>query len=832
MWRNYLTVALRSLAKNRAYALINILGLAVGMAACLTIFLYVGYERGYDRWLPESERIYQVQATWREPSQPVSKSQHSPFPVRDTLPGGFPQVEAMTVLRPGQTVAMRGGQPIFLDAATVDPSFFDIFQLEFVDGSRERALPDIRSVVLTESEALKQLGTAKAAGMTMTIGAGEGRMDYAVSGVIRDLPKNSSLRLAVIFRFEPSHFDKAPAEHKGWGAMDQMHFVKLREGADADAINAALPAWEKRTIAPQMIDGRPASQAEIMDLKLVPIGDVHLGEAQLGALTQGGDPRALATFVIVALLTLGMGVINFVNLSTARASLRAREVALRKVLGATRGQLVAQFLGEALLMAAAATLVALAAVELATPWIGAWVDADLGFSYFGEGGLAVPALGLMLATGLLGGLYPALYLSRFRPAAVLRANASSGETPGSGQLRAGLVVLQFAISIGLIVCTSVIYAQTRHIQTVDPGYRRDGLIQIDAAWRFAGGDNYEASKREMLAVPGVVAAGRTNLALAAENKSIMAVRAPGSAENLSIGFYGIDPDFFRTMEMRLLAGRFLGEAEANDRMVIATETLTHEEAHAQVAARGLNIVVNRNAARMLGYRQPAEAVGKTVRVSSPEGPQMIPATIAGVVEDTRIRTARDAIEPLLYAYDPRRTSQVVVRYQAARPGEVMAGLNRVWRRFEPEIPFQGRFAEDLIREIYAADRARGQLFAAFSALAVIIACLGLYSLASFATQRRTKEIGIRKVVGARIRHIVQLLVWQFSKPVILANLVAWPAAWWAMRDWLNDFDTRIALTPGPFVMAGVLALAIALGTIAGHALKVARSNPIHALRYE
>jgi putative ABC transport system permease protein len=828
MLRNYLIVALRMLTRNRAYALINVCGLALGLAACLTILLYVRYESSYDGWLPDHDRIFQVQATWHEPGQPISKSQHSPFPVRETLAAGFPQIEALTVMRTGKTVLMHGGQPMFLDAAAVDPSFFDIFRLDFVDGSAERALSDMRSVVLTESEAVRLLGTAKAVGKTITLGAGSGREDYPVTGVIRDLPGNSSLKIALLYRHNPADFDSLPAVNKGWGNMNQQHYVKLRPGADAAAINAAFPAWEKRTIVPQTIDGVAKSQADILDLKLVPLAAVHLGDAVQGALTPTGDRRTLATFGIVALLILGMAVMNFINLSTARATQRAREIALRKVLGARRGQLVAQLLGESLLTAGIATLLALALVEIATAWSGAWIGADIKVGYLRADGILLPALGLFLLTGLLGGLYPAFYLSRFQPAEVLRANKASAEAPGSGRLRAALVILQFAIAIGLIVCTSIIYWQTRYVQEVDPGYRRDGLIQIDSAWRFAGNEaEYEAARREMLAIPGIVAAGRTNIGIGATNKSIQSVVAPGAAEGLSIGFYPVDADFFRTMDMRLLAGRFLGDRFAEDKVI-----RKDGDGPAELGARGLNIVVNREAARLMGFATPQAAVGKTVRVGLDGADEMTPSTVVGVVGDTRIRTARDAIEPLLYRYDPQRTSQVLVRYAEARPRDVMEGLARVWRKYEPEIPFQGRFAEDVVAELYSAERARATLFAAFSGLAVLIACLGLYSLATFATERRTKEIGIRKVLGAKVRDIVRLLAWQFSKPVIVANLVAWPVAWWAMRDWLNTFDARIALTPGPFLMAGLLALAIAVATVGGHALRVARLNPIHALRYE
>jgi putative ABC transport system permease protein len=819
MWRNTLMMTLRRLTLNRAYAAINIGGLALGLAGCLIILGYVRYEQSYDSWLPDHGRMYQVQSTIRPPGQPVLQTQASPFPLHDLLPGGFPQIEALTSVASGKTVTERDGQPMFLDATTVDDAFFKVFALPFAQGSAATALPDTNSIVLTESEAVRQFGTANALGKLLSLGAGDGKRDYRVTGVLRDLPRNTSLKLGVLFRQ-----DLAQIQYRGWGNINQQHFVKLRPGASAVAINAALPAWEKRAIPPEMIDGKPAAMSDILDFQLVSLGDVHLGAAQEAAMRPGGDPRSLATFAIIALLTLGMAVMNFVNLTTARAVQRAREVALRKVLGATRGQLFVQFFGESVLISAAAMLIGLSAAELATPWIAHMLEADLQMAYLGERGMALPALGLFAVTALAGGLYPAFYLSRFNPAVVLRgANRASAETPGSGRLRAALVVVQFAIAIGLIASTSIIWSQTRFVETVDPGYRRDGLVQIANAWRFTQGSEYEAARKEMLAIPGVTGTGRTGLGLASTDKSVRLMRAPGATEYLSMGIFGIDADFLQTMDIHLLAGRLLGDRFATDRITGA--------APAELAARGINVVVNRTAAARLGYRTPQAALGKPVQIAF-DGWVMVPSTIVGVIEDTRFRTARDAIEPIVYVYDPARTSQVLVRYTNARPGEVMAALNKVWRRFEPEIPFEARFADDIVRELYAADRARTLLFAGFSGLAILIACLGLYSLAAFATQRRTKEIGIRKVVGARVRDIVRLLVWQFSKPVVIANLIAWPVAWWAMRDWLNTFDARIDLGPGPFAVAGILAFAIAVATVAGQAIRAARMNPIHALRYE
>jgi putative ABC transport system permease protein len=835
MWRNYLTVGLRNLARNRTYAFINIVGLAIGLAACFALFVYVRYESSYDRWLPDSERIFQVQATWHEVGQPVTPNQASPAPVRDTIASVSPQIERVSVAIPGRTVVARDGGPIYLETLTVDPAFLDIFKLPFVRGDARTALPDINSVVLTETEAQRQFGTLEAIGRTVTVGTGADRRDLHVTAILRDLPRNTHFSFGALRRFDPATRGTEPPS---WGAMGQYHYVRLRDPAAAAAINAAFPAWEHRIIPPQTIDGQTSSRADIMDLNLVNVADIHLGEAQLGAMTPGNDARTVATFSIVALLILVMACINFVNLSTARAGQRAREVSLRKVLGASRRQLVLQFLGESMVLTTFAMLIALAALELGLPWLSSLLDADLRIDYLGAGGLLPQILLLTLLVGLAGGLYPAFVLSRFRPATVLKANKSSAEGTGSGRMRAGLVVVQFAVSIGLIICTWVVWRQTEYVQTVDMGFEREGLIQVRGGWRFQEQGSYEAAKRVFAGVPGITGVARTNLGVAATNKSIQAVNAPGAPAALNMGVYRVDTDFFRTMGMRLLAGREFSEQMANDRFIRPPEPVPGGTAPAPAPAgptlmqRGLNVVINRHAARLLGYRDPAQAIGKVIRVSAAGTDDLVPSTVVGVVEDTRIRTARDEIEPLVFTFDPEGTTLIQLRYRSTDPAAVMAGVAGVWRRFQPDAPFEGAFAEDLLARLYQREHARGVAFAAFSGLAVIISCLGLFGLAAFTAQRRTKEIGIRKVLGARVRHIVQLLTWQFSKPVVLANLIAWPVAWWAMRDWLNTYDTRIDLGPTPFVLAGLIALAIAVGTVAGHAIRVARANPIVALRYE
>ena len=821
MLGHYLLIATRILMRNRVYAAINIGGLALALAGCVLILGYIRYEQSYDGWMADSGRLFQVQTVIHPPGQPDVRTQASPFALGEQLPAGFPRVEAITSLAPGKTVTERDGQPVFLDATTVDGGFFKVFDLPFAYGSAATALPDTNSIVLTEKEAIRQFGKTDVLGRRFTLGAGPGKRDYKISGVLRDLPRNTSLRIGIMYRGDTNDM---PPERRGWNNFDQLHYVKLRPGADAVAINAAIPAWEKRVVAPATIDGKQVAMTDVFEFKLAPITGVHLGVAQDAALTPAGDPRALATFGIVALLTLGMAVLNFINLTTARAVQRSREVVLRKVLGARRRELIVQFMAENLVIAAVAVLIALAIAELAMPWLAQAMGADMQLTYLGKHGMLLPVLALFAVTGLAGGLYPALYLSRFKPAGVLNGNRGSAEAAGSGRLRIALVVVQFAIAIGLIASTAVIWSQTRFIERVDPGYRRDGLIQIANAWRFTQGSEYEGARRAMLAIPGVTKVARTGFVPGdATQKMVWLARTPGASQYASLTVYNMDGDFLPTMDVKLLAGRMLGDRRAADRIA--------DETPAQLATRGINVMINRAAATKLGYRTPQAATGKVVDVWF-NGAAKVPAAIAGVVEDTRFGTARDAVTPIVYAYNPGLTTQVLVRYAAARPGEVMSALAKVWRRFEPEIPFEARFTDDVVRDLYAAERTRTLLFASFSALAILIAGLGLYSLAAFTTERRTKEIGIRKVLGARVRDIVRLLVVQFSRPVLLANLIAWPVAWWAMRDWLNGFDARIALTPGPFAMAGLLAFAVAVATVAGQAVRVARRNPIHALRYE
>jgi putative ABC transport system permease protein len=830
MWRNYWTVAVRALAKSKTYSIINIAGLAIGMAACIMILLYIRYEQSYDKWLPDAENTYQFQTWLPTPAdgEPFF-IQMAPYVTKDRVKKDFPQVESAVYVQQAAPVFLQNGQATPTeDYLYADDDALKVINLPLAAGT---TLGAVGTAALTQQEAIKRFGTDQIIGRTFTIITKGKKRDFKVTGVLKDLPKNSHMKIAAILRFDfNSFYAEEPNFMTCWGCQSGWVYLKLRPGTDPAQLEAQLPAWEKRNI-PDTPNGPIMYNAgDEHEWHFVNVRDVHLGKADDGAMTPSNDRRTIATFAIIAVLILGMAVVNFTNLATARASQRAREVALRKVLGATRKQLIVQFVSESILISATAMLLALALVELLVKPFAAFLEADLALSYFGSEGILLPAVLLTVLVGVVSGLYPAFFLSRFQPAQVLKANRSAAETPGSGRLRAALVVLQFAVSIGLIICTVIVYGQTVYARSVDPGFKRDHILQVDELSRAQLYDKGEMIADQMKRVPGVVAVGRTGIGISTDNNNNTGLIPPGSNRQVNIGQYQVDEGLFDAMGLTLKAGRWFDPNRPADDMT--TPYPTDEAVERALAARGVNVVMNELAIKKLGFKSPQDAIGKTVKSELfAEGTGMVNITIIGVVGDSRFRTVRTPIDPIMFQNVTSGPGWMIVRYNGD-PAVVRSAIERQWKQITNEVPFNAKFSEDIIGELYKAEDGRAKMFAAFSLLAVIIGCLGLFGLAAFTAERRTKEIGIRKVLGARTRDIVRLLVWQFSRPVIVANLIAWPAAWWLMRDWLNKFDDRIPLNPAPFVTAALIALAIAVVTVVGHAFKVARANPIHALRYE
>lgn len=831
MWRNYWTVAVRALAKSKTYSIINIAGLAIGMAACIMILLYIRYEQSYDRWIPDVENTYQLQAWYPNPQSGGEPGflQMSSYVTKDRAKKDFPQVQYAAYIQDNEPVFLKDGQATATeDFLFTDDDFLKVVNLPLVAGT---TLTTPQTAVITQSEATKRFGTDQVVGRTLTVISRGEKRDFKINGVLKDLPKNSSMQVNAIMRLDyPTFNADNPQFLTCWGCQSGWVYLKLRPGSDAQAMEAQMPAWEKRNIPDEPTGDIMYNAGSEQDWHFINLRDIHLGKAQDGSMTPGNDRRTITTFAIIALLILGMAVVNFTNLATARASQRAREVALRKVLGANRRQLIVQFVGESVLISAAAMLLALALVELLVKPFAAFLEADISLAYFGAEGILLPAIALTLLVGIVSGLYPAFFLSRFQPAQVLKANRSAAETPGSGRLRTALVVLQFAVSIGLIICTAVIYGQTVYARSVDPGYNRDNVIQLDELGRAQLFNRADAIVQQMKRVPGVTAAALTDIGINTNNQNNSFIIPPGSNKQVLIGQYSVGADYLGAMGLKLKAGRWFDENRPIDDVTVPWPP--EPEVEKALAARGMNVVINELAAQRLGFKSPQDAVGKTVKgelIGNDLG--LVNVTIIGVVGDSRFRTVRTPIEPIMFRKVRAGPGWMMVRYNGD-PQVVRSALEREWKQITNEVPFNAKFSEEVLAEMYEAEDARARMFAAFSLLAVIIGCLGLFGLAAFTAERRTKEIGIRKVLGARTRDVVRLLVWQFSRPVIVANLIAWPVAWWMMRDWLNQFDDRIDLTPTPFFAAALAALTIAIVTVVGHAFKVARANPIHALRYE
>ncbi|WEJ99394.1 MAG: ABC transporter permease [Candidatus Sphingomonas phytovorans] len=835
MWRNYLTVGLRALAKNRAYAFINIAGLALGIAACLLILGFVRYEFSYDGWLPNADRTFELQDFYSptESGGQEMKLQVTSYAAGVALKKDFPQIERAIYVKGTSVVVLKDGQPSTVqDTLLADGPLFSVVEVPFIHGDPAHALDDPHAMALGETQARILFGNGNPIGRTVTLMFGDVTADYRVTGVYKDMPRNTSLAMNMVVRFDPqAFFAKSPFVLTSWNSQAGNYLVRLKPGVDVNTINAALPAWEKRNIPDEDNGTRKQNAGDNQDWKLVNLRDIHLGEAQMATMRPGNDKTTIITFAIVALLIMAMACVNFTNLATARATQRAREVALRKVLGATRRQLITQFIGESILLAAIAMLVALAVVEITLPGLNTFLKADISLRYFAFDGLIFPVIGLTLLVGLAGGVYPALVLSRFEPARVLKANKSAADAEGSGRLRNVLVIGQFAVSIGLIICTSIVYAQTVYARTSDAGYKRDGLIQIGSVGRPQAEAVARPLMEEMRRIPGVTAVARSTISVNGGNNAVTTVSLPGSSNPVALGVYGADPDFFKAMGIRLIAGRTFSESQPRDDAT--TPQPAQPEAERALVQRGLNIILSEEAAHRLGFAQAETALGKTVMASIVDGEYgLVPATVIGIVADARYRSARDPLQPMFYFYQTNGYNSMAVRFQGVEPKLAYDQVAAAWKRQVPDVPFDAKFVDDIVRDLYNADEARAKLFGAFAILAVVIGCLGLFGLASFTAERRTKEIGIRKVLGARTGDILRLLVWQFSQPVLIANLIAWPIAWWVMRGWLNGFESRISLTPVPFLVAGLLAVMIAIGTISAHAWRVARTSPIRALRYE
>lgn len=833
MFQNYLQVAIRSILGNRLYSAINVVGLAVGLAACILILLFVRDELSYDKFWKNADSIYRVQTTFNVPGREPFVLVLAPGPLKDAADRYFDQeIEASTRFAGLSPIVQYEDRVLRESIHWTDPEAASIFDLQVVAGDLEAALSDNSSLAINESFARKYFGDEPALGQVLTLNNFDIQRDYRIAAVFEDLPHNSVLDFQALAMIDEQDFTGTPSLFEQWFSVNTMFFMQLKDGVSIDQINSQITQFIDTGIAipPGALD-EDTKPSDIIEFNTMALTDIQLNPSGGGEMKTTGDMQVVVIFATIAGLILMIACINFMNLATAKSTRRAREVALRKVLGANRGQLVTQFIGESILIALFGLALGVVLVELLVSPFGEFLGKELTLDYTDTTTVGV-FLGLVAFVGAVGGLYPALVLSGFRPSRILKANRSA-ETEGSARVRGTLVVLQFAISITLIVVTGVVYGQMFYATTLDPGFNKENLLIVRNVNRAGFEDKQRALFQEVSALPGVLGASYSADAPISGNESNTSVELPGNEQlgSVLIGRQTVDYDFFDVYQIPIIAGRGYAREFANDGIPDSSGADEGELLNG-------TIVVNEAALRRLGFPSANEAIGELIRVPVGRGgPGQATAyahlEIVGVASDTNFQSLRTVIRPEMYYLVDGRYRNLAVRFEG-NPLELVARLEAAWRNLTNTIPFRYEFVDELIEAEFLGEQDLATTLGVFAALAILVACMGLYGLAAYTAERRTKEIGIRKVMGARVLDIVRLLLWQFSKPVLLASLIAWPIAVWSTLQWLETFPYRIAdwvLIP-LCVVAGLIALMIAWATVGGNAARVARSNPIKALRYE
>ena len=788
MLKNYLTIALRTLRRQPGYAFLNVAGLAVGVACCLFLLLYVRDELRYDRFHEDADAIYRVNMVIPQVDATIGVT---PNIVAPLLTRTFPEVVAATRIEAHSGV-VRAGERIFddNDFYFADSTVFDVFTFPLLAGDERTALNRPYTVVLTASTAERFFGDADPLGRTITRNNDE---EYEVTGVMADVPAASHFTFDFLASFASR---ERWATEETWGSANFFTFVRLPSAGDGAALQAKIDALTERLRAEGVESARV--------LALQPLTDIHLGTDVAYDLDATGDMTYVVGFATVALLILLIACINYMNLATARSAQRAKEVGLRKSLGAFRGQLVRQFYSESAVLALGGLLLALALVGLGLPWFNALSGKTLAFGTLGEPGIVALVVGIFLVVSVVAGSYPAFYLSRFQPARALRGRAVGG---GASWLRRGLVVLQFAISAFLIVGTLVVMGQLRHMSAQNLGFDKEHLVVLPLNDPILQ-ERYPAMEEALRQSPRVVATAAVNQ-IPGQLGWTSGFNVPGRADDEGFLIKGLPSDarVADGLGLELVAGRAFGADPP------VPDSLNYQ------------FLLNETAVRKIGWT-PEEAVGRRVMVDVRQG------DVIGVVKDFHFRSLHEAIEPLAIWYQPDQVYHLAVRLAPGDTRAAMEHVEAVWGRFAAHRPFSYRFLDDVYDRLYRTERQMGQVMSVFAFLAVFVACLGLFGLAAFTAERRRKEIGVRKVLGASVPGLVALLSKDFAWLVVAAFAVAAPVAYLLMSRWLDGFAYRISLGPLVFIVAGVAALAVALVTVGYHAFRAASADPVRALRYE
>jgi putative ABC transport system permease protein len=793
MLKNYFKIAFRNLWRHRVFSLINILGLTVGMTACFLIFLYVRFELSYDKFHSKGDRIYRIVCDIKTPTETMHPGGPS-WAVGPHLMGGFPQVEA-TVRTTADELLVRKGNVKFQEKSSLwaDSSFFEVFDFKLIKGNPHTALNEPLNIVFSESAVKKYFGDKDPIGQTVLL-TGDG-FTAKITGVMKDIPENSMIRADMIVSMNTLTRKLNPNLDNQWGNYGNRTYVLLKPGTNALAFEKQIPAFLEKMNGTEM---KQLNMYPTLMLEKFPEAYLHSDRND----SNSGSIKNVYIFSIVAVFILLIACINFINLTTARSAERAKEVGIRKVVGAGRQQLARQFIGESVLVCIIAFILTLGAAGLLLPSFNLLAGKTLSKGVFNNPGFIGILFLASIVIGLLAGIYPALVLSSFKPVMVLKGRFATG-TKGI-LLRKSLVISQFTISIALIIATLIVYLQMNFMRSQDLGFSKDQMMVINSN----GDPARDAFINAVRGLPNVKAVTMSSSVPGGGNmgaySQIQNVKGVMQIANLDL--YFVDFEYLTQYDVKMAAGRTFSRSFMTD----TTQAM----------------ILNEAAVKMFGYRSPKDAVGRDFDQWGRKG------KIIGVMKNFHFKSLQEEIKPLSMRIEPNGCSLVSIKVSGNNLPSTISAIENKWNTLIPARPFSYFFLDEFFDEQYKSEQRFGKLFLNFAILAIIISCLGLLGLASYSTMQRTREIGIRKVLGATIPNIVNLLSKDFLKLVGVAIIIASPIAWFAMHKWLQDFAYRIPISWWIFVVAAVSATIIAILTVSFQAVKAAVSNPVTSLRSE
>ncbi len=819
MLRNYIKIAWRSMMKSKAFSFINIFGLSAGLVCCMLIALYLKYETSYDSYQQNIDNLYQVETNFIVKGDKTHTMPNTPAPMAGTMKKDFAEIAETTRLlglfTEDKTLIQYtppgGEKKSFLEEKgyLADPTFFQLFTYNFTEGTGNGALNDPYTVVLSQDIAAKLFGDAPALHKVVHINSNtNGEHDYTVTGVFKPVTSPSHIDGRFFMTFKGGDMEKYMQRHMTDFASNNMYYsyLLLKPGANADKLQAKFPAFIHKYAGDDLKQkGFDKSQF------LVAVKDIHLSDKMTTNVTPPASKTYLYILASVAIFILLIACINFMNLSTARSSKRSSEVGIRKVLGAEKGSLVRQFLGESLITTLLAFLLAIGLVALLLPVFSSVSGKQIGFSLSGDWQMILGFCLLALVAGLLAGSYPAFYLSSFNPVKVLKGKLTNSLAVVS--IRKGLVVFQFIISIVLIVATVVISRQMYYLRTADLGFDKDQQIIIPLRSALSK-SMYTSLKDELKSNSQVISVGASKYYPGIFNPSDDNLYKEGLTikDGKRTRMNWVDGDFLQTLNLKLAAGR-----------------LFDNQSKADTANR---IILNENGAKAVGYASAQQAVGHKVFIDY-QG-KSYGFDIIGVVKDFHYEDLHLPVTPFGFQMvaSPNEFNYIMVHARAGDAAQVLKTAQNIWRKYNANEPFEYTFLDDQFQKNYDADNRLSGIVVYFTVVAILIACLGLFGLAAFSAEQRTKEIGVRKVLGASVSTIISLLSVDFLKLILLSAIIASPIAWWFMNKWLQNFAYHQAIDWTVFVYTTLIAVTIGLLTIGGQAIKAAVANPVKSLRSE